>query len=111
MVNMFRKRVFSVYDDFKTGIFCKLSIFLATALLIFYFILKASVFYIAENSTGIIKEIRVFSQTSQAEAFAAFALLFFALGAILLFFKHQFCKLARIAEEVENSDEYKEIEN
>jgi len=107
---MVKKRVFSAYDDFKTGIFCKLSIFLGILLLIVYVILKTSVFFIAEKSTGLAKDIRVFSQSSQAEAIAAFSLLLFALGIILLFFNHQFGKLAKIAEEIENSEECEEVD-
>lgn len=107
---MSKQRVFSVYNDFRTGLFCKISFFLAVILLALYIFLKTSVFFIAEKSTGLAKDVRVFSQSSQVEAFAAFSLLLFASAIIFLFFSYQFAKLAKIAEEIENGEECKEVD-
>ena len=75
-------------------------------LLVVYAIIKIIFFVSDKNSSGFIKTIYDFSQNSQSDAIIAFSLLFFALGVILLFFHYQFGKLAKIAEDIENSEDY-----
>lgn len=93
---MFRKRNVSVYSDFKTGFFCKLSLFLGIVLLIFY-IIQTLTHIIALNG-NIMGTI------------FAFSILFLGLGFILYFISYQFAKLAKIAKEIENGDEIENIE-
>ena len=107
---MIKERHFSPYNDFKTGLFCKLSFFLAIILLAVYLFVKITSFTIDKNSTGLLKNIYDFSQTSQSDTILAFSILLFALGVILYFFHYQFGKLAKIAEEIENNEEYEEID-
>jgi len=107
---MVKIKYFSVYNDFRTGLFCKISFILGFILLIVYAIIKIIFFVSDENSSGFIKTIYDFSQNSQSDAIIAFSLLFFALGVILLFFHYQFAKLAKIAEDIENSNDLDETD-
>ena len=56
-----KKRYFSVSHDFKTGILCNLSFFLAIILLVVYVFLKIVSFIVDKNSTGFVKNIYDFS--------------------------------------------------
>ena len=107
---MIKERRFSVYNDFKTGIFYKLSILLGIILLIIYAFLKISSAFIKEESTGWIQNIYNFSQSSRADSIIAFSIILFAVGVILYFFHYQFSKLAKIADEIENDEEIEEYD-
>ena len=107
---MNKERHFSAYYDFRTGFFYKLSILLGIILIIIYASLKIISTFIKEESTGWVKALYDFSQSSKSEAIIAFAIILLAVGIILYFFHYQFSKLAKIAEEIENSDECEEID-
>jgi len=107
---MAKERRFSAYHDFRTGFFYKLSIILGIILIIIYASLKIASSFIKEESTGLVKTLYDFSQSSRSEAIIAFAIILLALGVILYFFHYQFGKLAEIAEDIENSEEYEENE-
>ena len=110
MIDMMKERHFSAYNDFKTGIFCKLSILLGIILLTIYAFLKISSAFIKEESTGWIQNMYNFSQSSRADSIIAFSIILFAVGVILYFFHYQFAKLAEIAEEIENSEEFEDFD-
>jgi hypothetical protein len=102
---MFKKRNISVYDDFRTGFFYKLSLFLGLLLLLVYVFLKVSSSFIGVEDTSFLQLIRDFSQSSYADSIIAFSIVFLGIGFILYFFHCQFAKLARIADEIENEEE------
>ncbi len=105
---MFKERRFSAHEDFRTGIFCKLSLFLGFFLLIFYVFLKIISSFIGQNNTGFIQTIYDLSQSSVADSIIAFSIVFLGVGFILYFFHLQFVKLSKIADEIENEEEIKE---
>jgi len=105
---MFKERHFSAHEDFRTGIFCKLSLFLGFFLLLFYVFLKIISSFIGQNVTGFIQIIYDLSQSSIADSVIAFSIVFLGVGFILYFFHLQFVKLSRIADEIENEGEIKE---
>jgi hypothetical protein len=101
---MLKKRYFSTQDDFKTGITCKLFLFFGFILLFIFLISKFLAFIFGENSTGIAKQIYDFSQTSTPNSILAISLILLAVGIIFYFFHCQFAKLAKIADEIEKSE-------
>lgn len=103
---MFKKRNISVYDDFRTGFFYKLSLFSGLLLLLVYVFLKVSSSFIGKGDTGFLQFIYDFSQSSYADSIIAFSIVFLGIGFILYFFHCQFAKLARIADEIENEEEF-----
>jgi len=107
---MFKERRFSAHEDFRTGIFCKLSLFLGFFLLLFYVFLKIISLFIGQNNTGFIQTIYDLSQSSVADSIIAFSIVFLGVGFILYFFHLQFVKLSKIADEIENEEEIKESE-
>ena len=107
---MIKERHFSAYTDFKTGLFCKLTILIGIILLLIYGFVKISSVFINEESTGWIQSLYNFSQSSKADSIIAFSIILFAVGIILYFFHYQFAKLAEIAEEIENNEEFEEID-
>jgi len=107
---MFKKRNISVYDDFRTGFFYKLSLFLGLLLLLVYVFLKVSSSFIGEEDTGFLQLIYDFSQSSYADSIIAFSIVFLGIGFILYFFHCQFAKLARIADEIENEEEIEDFD-
>ena len=107
---MFKERRFSAHEDFRTGIFCKLSLFLGFFLLLFYVFLKIISSFIGQNNTGFIQTIYDLSQSSVADSIIAFSIVFLGVGFILYFFHLQFVKLSKIADEIENEEEIKETD-
>jgi hypothetical protein len=107
---MIKKRYFSTQDDFKTGFTCKLTLFFGFFLFFIFLFSKLIAFIVGENSTGIFKQIYDFSETSAPNSILAISLILFAIGVILYFFHCQFAKLARIAEDIEKSENYEDID-
>jgi hypothetical protein len=105
---MFKERRFSAHEDFRTGIFCKFSLFLGFFLLLFYVFLKIISLFIGQNNTGFLQTIYDLSQSSVADSIIAFSIVFLGVGFILYFFHLQFVKLSKIADEIENEEEIKE---
>jgi len=105
---MFKERHFSVRNDFRTGIFCKLSLFLGFFLLLFYAFLKIISLFIGQNDTGFLQTIYNLSKSSVDDSIIAFSIVFLGVGFILYFFHLQFVKLSKIADEIENEEEIKE---
>jgi len=103
-INMFKKKYFSAQEDFRTGLLCKVTLFLGFVLLIIFLFSKISAIIIGENSSGLAKQIYDFSQTSYPNSILAFSIILLGIGAILYFFHCQFTKLAKIAEEIEKSE-------
>ena len=101
---MFKKRYFSAHDDFKTGFFCKISLFLGLVLLLISIFFIVSGFIIGDNSSGFVKQIYDFSQTNYPNSLLAFSIILFAISIILYFFYCQFSKLAKIADEIEKAE-------
>ena len=98
---MFKKRIFSVYDDFRTGLFSKLSLFLGVILLLIYVFLKIVSFLIGEDSGSFFSLIYDLANYGFAESVIAFSIVFFGIGFVLYFLHLQFVKLAKIADEFE----------
>ena len=101
---MFKKKYFSAHSDFKTGLFFRIFLILGLILLIVYAFLKISSILIGSESTGFLRQIYDFSQTTAPDSILAFSIIFFAVGVILYFFHCQFAKLAKIAEEIEKGE-------
>jgi TRAP-type C4-dicarboxylate transport system permease small subunit len=102
---MFKKRYFSVHSDFKTGLFCKITIFLGILLLIISLFFIISGYIIGDGNSGILNQIYEFSNTTIPNSILAFSIIFFAIGVILYFFNCQFAKLSKIADEIEKLEE------
>lgn len=107
---MFKKRYFSAHDDFKTGFFCKLTLFLGLVLLLIFIFSIISALIIGENSSGFAKQIYDFSQTDYPNSILAFSIILFGVGAILYFFHCQFSKLAKIADEIEKAEDLEDLD-
>ena len=105
-----KKRYFSAKEDFKTGFTCKLTLFFGILLFLIFVFSKLISFIVGENSTGILKQIYDFSQTSSPNSILAISMILFAIGVILYFFHYQFAKLAKIADEIEKSENSEEID-
>jgi hypothetical protein len=107
---MFKKRYFSINDDFKTGFLCKITLFLGLILLFIYIFSKLSSLIFGEDSSGFVKQIYDFSQTSSPNSILAFSIILFGIGGILYFFHCQFLKLAKIADEIEKEENLEDID-
>ncbi len=107
---MFKKRYFSAQDDFKTGFFCKLTLFLGLVLLLIFIFSIISALIIGENSSGFAKQIYDFSQTYYPNSILAFSIILFGVGTILYFFHCQFSKLAKIADEIEKAEDSENLD-
>lgn len=105
---MFKKKHYSVYDDFKTGFLYKLSFAIGSILLIAYIFLKLVSFLSNESEAGLIGTLYDLSQSGFADSAIAFSIVFLGLGFILYFFHRQFAKLAQIADEIEKGEETEE---
>jgi hypothetical protein len=71
---------------------------------------KISGIIIGEESSGLGKQIYDFSQSSHPNIILAFSILLIGFGIILYFFHCQFAKLAKIADEIEKSEDQDEID-
>jgi len=107
---MFKKRYFSAHDDFKTGFFCKLTLFFGFVLLLIFIFFIISALIIGEDSSGFAKQIYDFSQTNYPNSLLAFSIILFAIGVILYFFHCQFSKLAKIADEIEKAENLDDLD-
>jgi hypothetical protein len=107
---MIKRRYFSTQDDFKTGFTCKITLFFGLILFLIYLFSKIIALIFGENSTGVFKQIYDFSQTTVPNSILAISIILFAIGVILYFFHCQFAKLARIADEIEKSDNSEDID-
>ena len=105
---MFKEKRFSTHNDFRTGYFCKLSLFLGIVLLIFYVFLKVISLVMDQNNTGFLQSFYELSQSGVADSIIAFSIVFLGVGIILYFFHIQFAKLSKIADEIENEEETKD---
>lgn len=106
---MFKKRNFSVYDDFKTGFFSKLSLVLGAFLLIIYVFLMGISLFSSEESGGFFGLIYDLAHYGFAESVIAFSIVFIGVGFVLYFLHLQFVKLAKIADDFE--EELKDIDS
>jgi len=98
---MFKKRNFSVYDDFKTGFFYKLSLALGIILLLIYVFLKILSLLVSEDDGGFVGLLHNLANSGFAEPVIAFSIILLGVGFILYFFHLQFIKLGKIADDVE----------
>jgi len=105
-----KERYFSTKDDFKTGFTCKLTLFFGILLFLIFVFSKLIGFIVGENSSGFIKQIYDFSQTNTPNSILAISIILLAVGVILYFFHYQFAKLAKIAEEIEKSENSEEFD-
>lgn len=85
---MIKTRIFSAYNDFKTGFLSKLFILVGIILLIVYILSLLFTFF--ETISGSI---------------LGFSILFIGLGLIFYFMSLQFAKLAQIAKEIEMEED------
>jgi TRAP-type C4-dicarboxylate transport system permease small subunit len=103
-----KEKYHSAYDDFRTGFFCKLSLFLGFALLIVYAFLRISSLLINQNDTSFLRLIYDVSKSGYIDSLMAFSILLIGVGFILYFLHYQFAKLAKIADEIESKIEDEE---
>ena len=99
---MFKKKHFSVHNDFKTGLFYKLSLFFGIIFLIFYTFLKIISSVMDENAPSFFQMLYFLSQSNAVDSIIAFSIILLGIGIILYFFHSQFAKLSEIADEIEN---------
>lgn len=99
-----KKKYFSAFNDYKSGVISKISIILGLVLLFVYIILKILGFLLNNVEHGFIDSFYSFLVSGRLEVIAAFSVLLLAAGIIFYFFKVQFTKLADIAKDVENGE-------
>jgi len=105
---MIKKKKFSAYNDFKTGILYKISISLGIIFLIIFIFLKIiSQLSINNTSIELLKYFYDLSLSDFPGLIISFSILLLSFGLILYFFKRQFLKLAKIADEIEHGEEDK----
>jgi len=103
---MFEKKYHSSHHDFKTGILCKLSFFFGFLFLfIFLFFMITSVL-VSSESTGFLKQLFDISQSTVPGSLISLSLILIFAGIVLYLFGKQLAKLAKISDEIENSEEY-----
>lgn len=102
---MIKEKRFSPHQDFKTGIFFKVSILLGIILLILYLVLRLIDNVTEVADSGLISIIQNLANSSIAETILAFAIILIGLGLIAYFFHIQFSKLSKISEEIEGEDQ------
>jgi ABC-type multidrug transport system fused ATPase/permease subunit len=101
---MTKIKYFSVYSDFKSSLFAKIFFFLALIFLVLFSILSIFNLLYSEESEGVIGGIVSIANSSIKESSLALFILCLGIAFILLFFHHQFKKLAEIADELEEMD-------
>ena len=102
---MLKKRYFSTHHNFKTGILCKLTLFLGFLFLIIYLIFLVISLVLNNENTGFLKQLFDISQSTIPLSLVSLAALLIFFGVLLYFFSCQFAKLEKIADEIENSEE------
>jgi uncharacterized membrane protein len=104
LIDMTKEKYFSVHNDFKTGFFFKLLLFLGIFLLIVTVFFKIGSLVIGGGGSSVVGQIYEFSQTTYPNTILAFSIILLGVSAILYFFHYQFAKLAKIADEIENEE-------
>ena len=99
---MFKKRVFSVYGNFKTCILNKLLLTIGIALVAIFTFIKIAGFFGEGTNDGFLFQMNELSNSTISESIIAFSVIFIGVGLILFFFNCQLAKLAKIADEIEN---------
>ncbi|MDH7517065.1 MAG: hypothetical protein QHH19_01790 [Candidatus Thermoplasmatota archaeon] len=107
---MFKKRFFSVYDDFRTGLFSKLSFLFGMVLLFVYVFLKIVFLLVGEGGGGFFGLIYDLADSSFADSVIAFSIIFFGIGFVLYFLHVQFVKLAMITDDFKEELDHLEKE-
>ncbi len=102
---MFEKKYFSAHNDFKTGILFKFTIVIGLILLVIFIVLRITSFVVNEKDI-----LYSLSNSKYVDIIGAFAILLIFLSLVLFFFNRQFIKLSDIADEIENSEELKDID-
>jgi hypothetical protein len=100
-----KKRNISVNSDLKTGFFCKFCLILGLLLLVIYLIIISVPLFVNADVDSL-QFIYDFSQSDMSGSLLAFSIIFLGIGAILYFFHCQFAKLAKIADEIENEEDF-----
>jgi len=106
---MFKKRYFSVYGNFKTGLLYKLCLLTGIALVIIFGFIKIAGYFGESANNGLLFQMYELSNSTISESIIAFSVIFIGVGIILFFFNSQLEKLAKIADEIEN--DFKEDES
>lgn len=99
---MIKKRFFSIHQDFKTGLLCKLFLLIGIILLLVFIFIKVATLFVGEDSTGFARQIYDFSQSSYPNSILAISIIILAVAVIFYFFYCQFVKLGKIADEIED---------
>jgi len=107
---MFKKRYFSIHHDFKTGILCKLTLFFGILFVIIYLIFIIISIVLNNEITGFLKQLFDISQSTVPLSLVSLGALLIFFGILLYFFSCQFAKLEKIADEIENSEEFRDEE-
>lgn len=103
---MFKKRNFSTHHDFKTGILCKITLFFGFLFLAIYLFFIIISLVINSESSGIFKQLYDISQSTVPLSIVSLAIILIFFGIILYLFSCQLAKLEKIAEDIENSEEF-----
>jgi len=103
---MLEKKYHSSHHDFKTGILCKLSFIFGFFFLFIFLFFKIISILVSKESTGFLKQLFDISQSIIPESFVSLSLILIFAGVVLYLFGKQLAKLAKISDEIENSEEY-----
>jgi len=105
---MMKLKYFSVYSDFKTSFLAKFFFLISGFLLAIVLLVKLINFFFNSVTTGVIGFFVSIADSSFLDISLAMIILFAGMGAIALFFHHQFKKLASIADEIEKLDSFED---
>jgi len=103
---MIKKRYFPIDKNFKSNFLFKFFLLIGVILLLIFIIIKVTALFVGEDSTGFVKQIYDFSQSSFPNSILAFSIITLAVAVIFYFFYSQFVKLAKIADEIEKEDDF-----
>lgn len=106
MVEMFKKRYFSTKHDFKTGILCKITLFFGFLFLAIYLFFIVISLLVGSESIGVLKQLYDISQSTVPVSIVSLAIILIFFGIVFYLFSCQLAKLKKIADEIENNEEF-----
>ena len=106
------KKILTTPKQYKgrSGLTGRILLFFGLLFIAVFIFLKIISIIIGINSTGFLKSLYEISISSAPESLVALGIVFVFFSMVLFFFSYQFSKLAEIADEIENSEEFCEEE-
>jgi len=102
------KKILTTPKQYKgrSGLTGRILVYLGLFFIFIFVFFKLVSIVVSSESTGFLKSLYDISISSTPESFVALGIIIVFFGLVFLFFSHQFSKLADIADEIENSEEF-----